>query len=209
MRACVVLLAAIVVAGSVGTHGAGQSPSSPARVFDCRTFPPDLAEADLGRRYGRQHVTAGPVPVGEGMEEDGTTLFTASDADRVTILWKDKASRRRPDSISVRVGASAWRTPDGIGIGTDLAVLERLNRRPFRLLGFGWDYGGTVMSWSGGRLATAADEGCRMRLRLSPMHWSSAGRAVIGEREFSSGHPVMQALNPRVYEILLFYRDPA
>lgn len=206
MRAVVVLMAAFEVAGRGGTV-ASQPQTSTARVFDCRTFPRELAEADLGRRYGALHVTAGPVPVGEGMEEDGTTLFAASDADRVTILWKDKAGRRRPDSISVRAGASTWRTPDGIGIGTELTLLERLNRRPFRLLGFGWDYGGTVMSWSGGRLDTAADEGCRLRLRLSPTHGSSAERAVIGEREFSSGHPAMQQLNPRVYEMLLFYPD--
>jgi len=30
---------------------------------------------------------------------------------------------------------------------------------------------------------------------------------VIGDREFSSGHPAMQALNPFVYEIWLEYQE--
>jgi hypothetical protein len=65
------------------------------------------------------------------------------------------------------------------------------------------------MSWSGGVLEKLSSEPCELRARLSPgdisgevaLHkWS---RQVGGERQFSSGHPAMQALNPAVYELFI------
>jgi hypothetical protein len=33
-----------------------------------------------------------------------------------------------------------------------LRQLRKLNGKPFVLLGIGWDYSGTVVSWEGGKL---------------------------------------------------------
>ena len=35
---------------------------------------------------------------------------------------------------------------------------------------------------------------------------AAASQDVSGERQFSSGHPAMQALNPAIYEIFVQYR---
>jgi hypothetical protein len=43
-------------------------------------------------------------------------------------------------------GACEWKAAHGITLGTSLVQLERLNRHPFTLAGFGWDYGGRVLA---------------------------------------------------------------
>ncbi len=181
--------------------------------FSCSTFPPDVGETDLKIRFGALNVTTGPVPFGgaEGDLNEGTILFASTPGARLEIFWKDRERKRAPDWVSVRTKRSRWRTPGGITPGTDLKTIERLNGRPFRLLGFGTDVDGTVMSWSGGRLESQDTSVCRVRIRLSPLSQTTrdgahpAWRRLIGEREFSSGHPDMQTLDPVVYELVLQY----
>ena len=182
--------------------------------FSCATFSPDISAADLRARFGEKHVQTAPVPWGgaEGDFNEGTVLFGKEPDARLEILWHDTAGKRNPEWVSVRGTRSRWRTPAGITLGTYLRMLEKLNAGPFRLLGFGTDVSGTVMSWSDGRLAAQDSTECRVRLRLG-VAWDSTEdgrsppfRQLIGEREFSSGHPAMQALNPSVYELFLQYR---
>jgi hypothetical protein len=76
------------------------------------------------------------------------------------------------------------------------------------LLGFAWDYEGTVISWAGGQFREYSS-GCDhllLRLRANEQTIQTAERdwrQVLGDREFSSGHPAMQQLNPRVYSMLV------
>jgi hypothetical protein len=107
-------------------------------------------------------------------------------------------------------GKCRWRTGEGITIGTPLSKIEALNRRPFRLLGFAWDYGGTVVSWSDGALQRWAGSG-RLILRLEPDQTGTAlpeYLQVQGDREFSSAHPAMRKLNPTVYQMILEFGLP-
>lgn len=194
----------------------GQQASSQDRAlsFSCATFPANASAADLAERFGEEHVRTAPVPWGgaEGDYREGTVLFDDDPTARVEIFWRDAAGKRNPDWVSVRGKRSRWRTPEGITIGTDLQTIEKLNRRPFRLVGFGVDGSGTVMSWSGGRLPEQDASGCRLRLRLAADEEKTEhGRSpfflqLIGLREFSSGHPAMQALKPAVYELFIQYR---
>ena len=188
-------------------------PTPGTRVLECRTtFAPEVGEADLLAGFGSTNVVPGQVYLGEEHYDDGTILFGQDPEDRVEILWKIKSPRRRPAWVRVRGESSRWHTPEGLALGLDLKSIERLNRKPFRLLGFEWDYAGTVMSWSGGRLDQPSREApCSARVRLAPS--GAAGpavieRQVVGEREFSSGHPAMQTLNPRVYDMWLSFPDP-
>jgi hypothetical protein len=189
---------------------------APARSlpFSCATFSPDASEAALRARFGEKNVESGLVPWGgaEGDYNPGTILFGSSDDARLEIYWSDVKGKRRPQWISVRSfeHPTRWRTPAGITLGTDLRTIEKLNRRPFRLVGFDFDYGGTVMSWSGGQLEGESVPPCRVRIRLAVGELTRAdallNEQVSGEREFSSGHPAMQTLNPSVYELFLTYR---
>ena len=88
--------------------------------------------------------------------------------------------------------------------------LERINRKPFRLAGFDWDYSGTVLSWNSGVLeGVFGSEGRKkvfLRLIYSTDPAPPEHRAVQGDRSFSSGHPAMQKINPHVYQMIFIFR---
>ncbi len=189
-----------------------------ARLLSCASvLRQDASAASLAEHFGSTNVTSADIDVGEGQTEPGTVLFADSSDDRLDILWNDESAQRQPRRIVVRHPSSSaptsrWRTSGGLTLGIRLRKMEQLNRRPFRLLGFGWDYEGTVMSWAGGVFDADQPKACRVRARLTtgelledPAQRRSYYQ-VAGEREFSSGHPAMQARDPFVYELWLEYR---
>jgi hypothetical protein len=128
------------------------------------------------------------------------------------VLWKDKARREKPERIFLR-DKSRQVIYEKIGLGITLKDLERLNGRPFELLGFAWDYAGTVASWNGGRLDTVSGPACQIMVRLDPklpgspsQQQQAAYDAMIGDRLFHSSDRNMQFLNPKAYEILIIFR---
>ena len=123
----------------------------------------------------------------------------------------DPKAQRSPRLVFIRGGPSDWRTPSGIGFGSALHDLERLNGGPFRMAGFGFDGSGSVYSWAAGRLEEPAAAPCRFRTALNSLDLSKDSaqvfyRQVIGDHDFSSGHPALQFLNPRVSYMGLDYR---
>jgi hypothetical protein len=163
------------------------------------------SEIDLIRMYGSENVAAQDVDLGEGETERGTELFANDPARRVDILWKDPSGKRSPKRIQISGAKSRWRTVHGICLGTTLKQLEQINRKPFRIAGFAFDYSGTVISWSQGALEQELDSPGRVILRLEPPQdqWQQPDyRSVLGDRSFSSGHPAMQRLNPSVYQLI-------
>jgi len=191
-----------------------ESTAQQTRVLTCNSiFRPDVTAARLAEYFGATHVAAAEIALGEGQTELGTVLFPGSSADRVEILWNEQERQQKPRAVFIRGEKSRWRTRSGLTLGLSLRTVESLNIRPFRILGFGWDYDGAVVSWSGGRL-DARSSNCRERVRLLPDEAtfgdpvrSRLYSQVQGDREFSSGHPAMQGLNPRVYELWLEYPE--
>ena len=192
---------------------------SSKRLLACEfPFVSQASAATLSKHFGASNVTSAEIQVGEGDTEQGTVLFAESPEDRVEILWTEEAKQWRPRMVLLRGNTdverprSRWHTRMGLTLGIGLRTIERLNRRQFRLLGFSWDYEGTVMSWAGGALESEQSQSCHVRARLRPGARLNPGRTrwlaqVSGDREFSSGHPAMQALNPFIYEIWLEYRS--
>ena len=211
-----VLGSAVLVLCSTVAGVAGQSQRS-ARVLSCDgPFAPTMTAESLAAVFGQANVTTEDVHVGEGFFEKGTVLFSKSPEDRLEIHWRDEQVPNTPSFLKVRAERTRWRTAGGLTIGLHLRAVERLNRRPFRLSGFGWDYGGGVQNWSGGMLERVAGEGCQVSARLTPAQ-NAAGEYALGaekfldqvggERHYSSGHPAMQVVNPIVRELFLLYRS--
>jgi len=198
------LTLAVSYALDIGTHAASPITCS-------GPWAPDATEATLRRAFGSEFRPAN-VDVGEGEEAAGAVVYPDAARQTVFMIWKDAAGRRHPDSVRIRE-KSQQVTYGGIGVGTTLKVLERLNGRPFELAGFDWDYSGTVTSWLGGRLESVGDPACEIKVRLLPdlprspsAQQRRARSATTGDRDFKSSDVNMQVLNPRVYEVLLLYR---
>lgn len=183
------------------------------RVFKCGAiFGPDTTPASLVAEFGEENVVTRRVHAGEGSYKTGTVIFPDTE-DEVEVLWKEPTLDGGPRIVRTRGNPGSWETPLGLKIGLDLRSIERINRRPFRLAGFAWDYGGTVASWEGGRLERAPGAKCGLRARLSTgdpgddAALQRAERQVLGDDIFSSGHPAMQLLNPKIHELFLFFRS--
>ncbi len=215
----VLTIRASIVAVTLGiTAFATRSPTSVVHAaetqrtleFSCRTFPPTVSESALTELFGRDHVRSALVDGGgaEGEQTPGTVLFPEEPDAKVQILWKLKEAKTNPFLVWIEGSSSRWQTPEGISFGTDLHTIERINRRPFRMAGFGFDGSGTVTSWTNGQLNTSGT-GCQIRVSLgfepASEHAKSISRQVIGDHDFSSGHPAMQELNPRVYKMFIDY----
>ena len=175
-------------------------------------------ELDLKQAYGEANVKDYDVDTGEGTFEKGTALFPDDPTKRIEILWLDSEAKRRPSYLYLRgVAPSVWKTKEGITLGTTLQELERLNLGPFRLLGFGHDGSGAVVSWGKGRLEgvfgsfTSPDKRHAV-IFLDPGEFTDELekliRQVRGDREFSSGHPAMQTLNPRIGLMIFQFGEP-
>ena len=184
------------------------------RVFECGTvFGTETTPASLATVFGEENVVTKRIDVGEGFYETGTVIFPDTQ-DEVEVLWKEPKLRGTPRIIRTRGDRGSWETPLGLKIGLDLRSIERINRRPFRLAGFAWYYAGTVTSWQGGRLEPPPGATCRVYVVLSPDHPADDAvlereeRRVLGDDIFSSGHPSMQLLNPKVDELFLAFRSP-
>jgi hypothetical protein len=164
-----------------------------------------LSVQDLVERFGVANEVSVSIPVGEGENDEGTVLFPNDPERKVEILWNDAASKRNPRSVKVHGSNSRWTTPSGLALGQELDEVERLNKGPFQLAGFGWDRGGSVTSWSGGALETSP---CHVRARFavdSKFMNDPRMKQVMGDREFSSSDATMRALEPRVVELWLAY----
>lgn len=157
------------------------------------------SESTLVRRYGAVNVKRDSLPGAEGESIWGTVLFPGDSLRTLYVYWDDSLPFRRPADVRTGPGATAWTVWPGVSVGSSLADVERLNGRPFRLNGFGFDYGGIVIAWDGGRLdalwhpkdATAGWVG----VDFAPTRDVAA---VEGEGEHSSALPAMRSAEPRV-----------
>ena len=214
LRLPVILSATVLFAGS-SPRGVSATVARPDSLeLSCVAFPAQTTEQDLGARFGPGNVVTAPVSGLDDGPSEGTVLFPDRREARLEIVWQDPQSRRSPAWIAVRDLASRWQTPNGIALGVNLRQLERANGRPFRLAGFQTEAQGRVTSWANGRLQSAASGGCTIDVYLQP-RWDGTEkfaliRQVRAGREYSSAHPALQILNPRVVRVgLSFVRNTA
>jgi hypothetical protein len=175
-----------------------------ADILSCKTgpFTANASEESLRKRLGKANVRSEDLHVGEGETESGTVVYPDDRKRRIEILWMDPKTKTSPASL--RIDGKGWTTATGIRVGQSLRTVEKHNRRPFRMLGFGWDYGGQAGDWRKGDLASA-DAPCHLVLWFDAPSSRNVDQ-VSGDREFSSGHPAMQALDPTIIRIELRFR---
>jgi hypothetical protein len=181
----------------------------------------DTLPGDLRRLFPKEALEEEEIELDEGMLQPGTFVYRKNPSEALAIVWKGKGPQAHPKEIFVcygrRRGPCRWQVSGGIKIGTRMAELEAMNGRPFTVSGFGWNYGGNVLSWDGGDLARL-DCGGRLVLTLDgersrPGEYSIAMtpdevHAISGDRPISSSVAPMRKLNPGVVGILFQFPGP-
>ncbi len=159
---------------------------------------------DLETLFGKANVKVGKVPGPEGSEWDGVYLFPNQPEKKLKLIWKEKGQPQTVSTAIIESPKSVWHTVETITTGTTLKALESLNKSPFTMSGFDWDYGGTVLSWGDtGRLRAKFQQNAGLVLRLTPGENADEGlrSKVSGDQVFSSSNPALQKLNPTVSEM--------
>lgn len=190
--------------GRVGTNPSSQTaPDIDTTVVPGERVGPvtrDTTRQELAALFGEANLQDEQVEVGEGFRKPGTTV-NLSDNRSFSIIWNDETQTQPAE---VRDFGSAWRTPEGIGVGTSLAELQD-TMGSFELYGFGWDYGGTVVL-KGSQLAEY-DNLLVLRLRPAPEALEAspeALQAVSGDSAYAASNPQVQELNPEVEEMIVY-----
>lgn len=149
------------------------------------------SESDLAAIYGSSAVTH--VRVANDKAE-ATVLF-AGTPDELEIEWKNDTRSPRKIVIS----GTAWKTADGLAVGTSLERLEKINAGPFDVTGANWDCPARAVSWKGGRLPPTlqADLGPAKPGSRLPKKFRSA------RTFFESTEPVLRHANLVVKRLIL------
>ena len=101
-------------------------------------------EEDLLQLFGAEQVQRRTIYVAEGTEKRDVSVIYPYSANEVILFWRDNQYGQRLSHAWVKKEDSSWKTAENITVGTPLAELNRLNGQPFRIVGFGWDYGGYI-----------------------------------------------------------------
>jgi hypothetical protein len=152
-------------------------------------FAPDTGVGQLALRFGKDQVRVGTVPGAEGEDVDGVVLFPDDPARRAYLYFEDAEHITGLSMVRVLDDGSRWRLDNGIGIGTPLSEVLRLNGKPIRFFGLDWDYGGAITDWSGGRLDPANDA-IRRGVNLG-------ARADIGDKPYPTGDGEFASDDPK------------
>ena len=164
----------------------------------------------LEKKFGKENLKKDAViETGEG-QFNATKLFPNTDKE-VEIYWKDGNEFKEIQDVMVKSAIgddgnlavkSPWVSREGLRMGMKLSEVVALNGKTFTMTGIGWDLGGTVMSWEGGKLDKK-----NVSIRFNDYSNNQGGltekeyNSIIGDREFDVAHSVIQKLNPIIDQL--------
>jgi hypothetical protein len=200
------LTAPPAAAGGPPAAAGGKPPrANPHLVVTCSgAFAKDSSHLKLAMAYDLKNVDFSEVDAGAG--KTMASIIYPKDPKRRLEVWWQEPERRKDTYLIAINGQSTWAGPDGLRLGLNLADLEKLNRKPFKLRGFDKDSIASVTDWDGGTLS-ALPGGCKagVMLRADAKVPPTTLSALPAEREFFSIDPAIRAANPAVSEILIGY----
>ena len=158
----------------------------------------------MKKTFGADHVKREKMYVGDGQEWNGIAVFPDQPEKRVEVFWFEE-DPSRVQMIQISGEKSQWKTTQGVTLGTTLQELQKLNGKPFKILGLGWDFGGGVTDWNGGAL-----QGLTLRCDDTAVQLSDKeNESIMGDQEVLSDLPAMQKANPKVSKITVTFSMPS
>ncbi|HIK05780.1 MAG TPA: hypothetical protein IGS40_13890 [Trichormus sp. M33_DOE_039] len=155
---------------------------------------------DLAKIFGTSRLVDKTIPGAEGIGSYAATQINLNQGRSLLIVWSDN-TRTKP--LDVRNLGTAWKTPEGIGVGTSWSAL-RQKLGNFKLFGLGWDYGGTILLDSS---KLSRYEG-KLILRVSAdtkaaERYPKNYQAVSGDSTFASTNRHWQPLGMKVSQVIV------
>ena len=192
--------------GPASVRHARPAPAAAGHSVACSgTFGKDSSHLKLAMTFDSKNITFTDVESSGGSKVPASVLFPKDPKRRLEVWWANPAARSDTYLIVIN-GQSDWSAPGGLRLGLNLAQLEKLNHKAFKLKGFDKDGTATVSDWDGGALASLPG-GCKsgVSLRADPKVPADTVTALAADKEYSSEDPEMRAVKPAVSEILIGY----
>ncbi len=173
------------------TESTSEPVAPPAEHAEAWLLPGSLGplttRLELEARFGKANVREEPFdgPDGNG-PYPGLVVFPDDPRKRLELVQ----DADNPDAplVELRISdpTSHWRDPNGLRPGMSLAELVALNGAPVSFYGLGWDYGGAVKDWHGGRLANPVDASTFHRVTLAARDGLNMASLPQGDASFRS-----------------------
>jgi len=179
--------------------------------IDCMgLFGRDTSHTALTEAFGVANVVYKRISAPQGSTGMGTILFEHDRKRRLLIEWRDEEKRARPIYIGIDA-KSGWIAPLGIRAGMSIEDVEKLNGKPFRLNGFGWDLGGAArFGKQDGNLGNLPG-GCHFGFTFEPstegLPLGGKYRPLSGNVDLRSDMPLLREVKPVVVEILIVFPE--
>jgi hypothetical protein len=187
------------------TRHAGPAPAATGHTVACSgTFAKDSSHLKLAMTFDSKNIAFTDVDA-NGTKVPASVLFPKDPKRRLEVWWANPAARSDTYLIVIN-RKSDWSAPGGLRLGLNLAQIEKLNHKAFKIKGFDKDGNATVSDWDGGALASLAG-GCKsgVSLRADPKTPAEAITALDADKEYSSADAEMRAVKPAISEILIGY----
>lgn len=141
---------------------------------------------NLKEIFGKANIKNERICGAECIDSVDVTILFGGTKNESIIYWKDSAYLREISFIESYNDSASWHTSAGISMGSGLQELLKLNEKKIGFYGFGWDYGGTIISYNGGKL-----DGSNIRFGLDITGYS--GNELYGDNELDTEMPSVKA----------------
>ncbi|MFM2337453.1 MAG: hypothetical protein RL115_646 [Bacteroidota bacterium] len=116
--------------------------------------PLDATYETILRTFGKERVTEEEMyRAPDSDEKVMKTIINKNKIDEIIIQWDDSLFHKKIISIEAYRENHPYKTATGIRYGTTLAELVNINGAKISFSGFGWDFGGLLSDFHGGKLA--------------------------------------------------------
>ncbi len=151
--------------------------------------------------FGEVGVEDSTILGAEGIDTLLVTYIYPGTDKELIVHWRDSLHHRTIGFIETYQPNSPYQTEKGLKIGSTLRRLLELNGQPINFTGFGWDYGGYIMSFNKGALDSS-----KINYRMDALQDIPQG--LLGDSEFNTDMPLVKENLDRiqVYSLMLnFY----
>jgi len=153
----------------------------------------------LKKLYGESNVKDDTICGPECVDSVTVTMVYPGSNKQFVIYWEDSFYHKQIGFIRCYGTDAPYHTAGGIKIGTTLKELVQMNGEPITFSGFGWDYGGNIISLNHGIL-----ENSNVHFSLDLMDYSGEAEGIIGDTEVNSDMPGVKKLDTKIKVIELF-----
>ena len=152
--------------------------------------------------YGNNEVKDSTIYGPEGMDTIPVSFLLPGKPGELIIYWKDSQYHRQIHFIESYHPEAPYHTASGLKIGSDLKQLLDVNGKQINFMGFGWDYGGTIMSYNGGKL-----DSTNISFTLTGSEEMPDG--LSGDTELNTAEPLVQKFldKIRISQMMLRFNE--